>query len=491
MVILSKNVLEKYPMIKNIGEVVCLGTIFFGVAIFLILSGKQLLASGYPKKRVKLFITFSMLTSLPIAFLGSYTTSMLHRSFNGWRAQLFFDSMLHSPSHTLHAGLILFMVFGALFCFLLRWKFFDVFDAVCLYLPLTQAFVGLFWLLFGCWQGKYIAMKLYGLYLNFQNPTPLYAIIADLGIYLFLKRLHAVVHSGRWLREHMRGVVFASYLLIYAVVRILLNVFENEHGLYFNLTQTQFTMATYILFSISIFLMVFCFHHKFKSAPHPGNHINKDFDNLKRLLFAAGLTVSYLAAIFLIYYLTRQLRVWKWPFQPVASLSDAYARIFYYMPVMSIPAWALVWMKKFNEPIRPWFKWGRFSNLFLIGLVASSYYSIELLVLKQPTLRGAEFWPPAIILSIMNAFSEEIMYRLALYRAIVSADYSKWTALIVQCLIYSLIHFMIAGAILGLFSLAYGFLLGLIVQRGKSVTPAIICHFIIDIGCIGMPILRI
>jgi membrane protease YdiL (CAAX protease family) len=113
-----------------------------------------------------------------------------------------------------------------------------------------------------------------------------------------------------------------------------------------------------------------------------------------------------------------------------------------------------------------------------------------LLVFKHHVLRGMEFWPPAIIMSVMNAFCEESMYRLALYRAIISANYSRWVALIIQSVVYSLIHFMVVGAVLGLFSLVYGFLLGLIVQRSKSVSQAMVCHFVVDIGCIGMPMLR-
>jgi hypothetical protein len=60
-------------------------------------------------------------------------------------------------------------------------------------------------------------------------------------------------------------------------------------------------------------------------------------------------------------------------------LTDAYARLFYYMPVMGIAALALAWMKKNNEPIRPWFKRGRLSFLFFIGLLASICYCLELL----------------------------------------------------------------------------------------------------------------
>jgi membrane protease YdiL (CAAX protease family) len=82
------------------------------------------------------------------------------------------------------------------------------------------------------------------------------------------------------------------------------------------------------------------------------------------------------------------------------------------------------------------------------------------------------------------------MYRLALYRMVINANFSKWTALVTQSVMYSLIHFMVIGGVLGLFSLVYGFLLGLIVQRNKSLSQAIVCHLIIDIGCIGMPMLR-
>jgi membrane protease YdiL (CAAX protease family) len=331
---------------------------------------------------------------------------------------------------------------------------------------------------------------MYGLYLRFQNPTPLYAIAADICIYLFLRRLYAVTHKGELMRGRLGGVVFASYLMIHASVRIVLNVFEKEYPIFLDLTLTQLTMAVYILFSISIFSAVFTTYSTFKTNTQSLNSAPGPFDDLKRLLFPAGLTVFYLICTFLIYYLTRILRVWKWPIQPVESFADAYARLFYYMPVIVIAALALVLMKKNNEPIRPWFKRGRFTFLFVIGLLASIYYCLELLILKHHELRGVEFWPPVIMMSIMNAFSEEIMYRLALYKAIISANYSRWVALIAQSVVYSLIHFMVVGAVLGLFALAYGFLLGLIVQRSKSVSQAIVCHFIIDIGCIGMPMLR-
>jgi membrane protease YdiL (CAAX protease family) len=82
------------------------------------------------------------------------------------------------------------------------------------------------------------------------------------------------------------------------------------------------------------------------------------------------------------------------------------------------------------------------------------------------------------------------MYRLALYRLIRQAQYPKWVAGVVQSLVYSLIHYMISGALMGTFSLIYGLVMQLVVNRNRSIIPAIICHFIIDIGCIGLPVLR-
>jgi membrane protease YdiL (CAAX protease family) len=385
-------------------------------------------------------------------------------------------------------------LFGVVALFLLRFlrggKVLDILDTAGLYLPLVQALGSLYWLLCGCFLGKYTSMKMYGLYLRFRNPIPLYAFIVDICIFLFLKRLHAVTHKGEAMRGRFGGVVFASYLMIHASVRIVLNVFEKEDPIFLDLTLTQLAMAIYILFSISIFSVVFYAYPAFKTNTHSVNPAPDAVNDMKRLLFPAGLTVFYLMTTFLIYYLTRVLMVWKWPIQPVESLADAYGRLGDYLPVMGISVFILAWMKKNNEPIRPWFRWGRFTFLLVIGLLASIYYCLELLVFKHHVLRGMEFWPPAIIMSVMNAFCEESMYRLALYRAIISANYSRWVALIIQSVVYSLIHFMVVGAVLGLFSLVYGFLLGLIVQCSKSVSQAMVCHFVVDIGCIGMPMLR-
>ena len=222
------------------------------------------------------------------------------------------------------AGLfgVVVIVIGSAMCLLRGRKVLHILDTAGLYLPLAQALGGLYWLFFGCFQGKYTAIKIYGLYLRFKNPTPLYAIIADICIFFFLKRLYTVTHDGELMRGRFDGVVFASYLTIHASVRIVLNVFEKEDQILLGLTLTQLAMAIYILFSISIFVAVFYVYPVFKTNTLPVNSVPDPTDDLKRLLFPASLTVFYLMTTFVIYYLTRILMVWKWPIQPVESLAD-------------------------------------------------------------------------------------------------------------------------------------------------------------------------
>ncbi|KJS31019.1 MAG: hypothetical protein VR64_13130 [Desulfatitalea sp. BRH_c12] len=514
----------QYPLLRTIGEVIYYGTIIGAIVGFLVLVGKKLLVLGYPKKRVAWFTALCIVMSFPAGYLGSRAASMFYRPIQDWSFPLLWESMLHGTSHTFHASLILPLLFGAVFCYLLRLKFFEVFDTIYLYIPLAHALGRVACLIIGCCWGNYISINLYGLKMSFQNPVPFYAILANICVFFFLRRVYHEIYAEPRARERYAGAVLAAYFILYAPIRITFEVFRRERKIALGLTQAQFAMIFYIFFALVLMACIYIFYRRsaVKRAAcsgEPAAEISmpmralaaettssqtgdrtvllngalrplSDPVRLKALFSLGGLVVTYLLLIFLIFYLTRQVKVWQWPFQPVLSLGEAYGRIFYYLPVMLVPVLSLFWLKAANIPIWPWFRWHPFSLLFLVALAMSVYYTLELLVFKQPLLRGISFWPPVIILSVMNAFAEEIMYRLTVMRLAVHAEYPAWVANLLQSVLYSLIHFMVAGAVLGLFSLLYGFILGLVAQRSKSITPAVICHFIIDIGCIGMPILR-
>ena len=483
---------DQYPILKIIGEIIYYGTIGGVIIVFLILVAKRLLDIGYPKKQVVIFTVLSILMSFPAGYYGSRGAGMFYKTASEWGVRLFFDTMLHGNSHTFHASLVGPLLFGILFCYLLRLKFLEVFDAIYLYVPLAHAFGRISCLIIGCCWGNLVEMNLYGWHLRFQNPVPLYEFTTNLVIFFFLRRIHGHVYADPGLRQRWAGSIFASYFVLYAPMRIVYEVFRRERRIFFELTQAQVMMGIFMVISAVCFAFIYW---RYRRHCEQGDLLPvtdpQAAESLKRLFCLGGLLISYLLANFLIFQLTRQLHLWKWPIQPVDSLADTYSRIFYYLPVMLIPAYALYWLKKAGEPIRPWFQWQRWSYVFMIALAMSVYYSIELLVLKKVALRGVVFWPPVIVMSVMNAFAEEIMYRLALVRFLRRGAYAPWVANVVQSLVYSIIHFMVAGPVLGLFSIVYGFILGLVAQRSKSILPAIICHFIIDLGCIGMPILRI
>lgn len=482
-----------YPFLRTLGEFYYYGTIAGVIIVFLILAAKRLLALEYPPKKVIIFTVLSILMSFPAGYYGSRAATMFYKPFDQWSVAFFFENMFHGAIHTYHASLILPLIFGAVFCYFLRLRFLEVFDSIYLYVPLAHFFGRSTCLVIGCCWGRRVSLNLYGLDLVFQNPVPLYAMIVNLCIFLFLRRLYNNIYADPWGRQRYRGTVLASYFLIYATGRIVFEVFRRERIIYWGFTQAHFAMFIYILFAAAIFLVIWA---RYKSAPSaatdpPGEVGARYAQEINKLLSLAGLVISYVLLIFLMYHLTRTVRVWPWPFSRVHSLADAYMRIGAYAPMMVIPLYSLWWMKRCDMPIAEQLRWGRFTPYFLLALAMSIYYSMELLVFKRPPqIRGAVFWPPAIILSAMNAFSEEIMYRQALYGMLRRAAYSKWFAIPFQAVIYSIVHFMIAGAVLGLFSIIYGLVLGLVADRSRSIMPAIVCHFIIDIGCIGMPMLR-
>jgi membrane protease YdiL (CAAX protease family) len=105
------------------------------------------------------------------------------------------------------------------------------------------------------------------------------------------------------------------------------------------------------------------------------------------------------------------------------------------------------------------------------------------------SLKGSEYWPPVVILSFLNAVSEEVFYRLVFYQLLKKALSGPVVANLIQSLVYSSVHFLIGGVQFAAFAFCYGLLLGLIMERNRSVTPCIICHFCIDIGNIGLPLL--
>lgn len=216
-------------------------------------------------------------------------------------------------------------------------------------------------------------------------------------------------------------------------------------------------------------------------------------ENIRPLILLASYVALTLFLLSLFHYLVMKMRFLPFPFQRVNDITTAYKLIFTYLPFLILPIISIIWLKKAQLPILEKFKiQGNSKKTIIIfttiGLAASIFYSLDLLVFREPRLRGAAFWPPVLILSIINAFTEEIAYRLTTYSLILNANLSRITAILLQAILYSSVHFFFNPS-LGVLAFFYGIIMGVLMDRTQSVTLCIICHFVIDLGAIGRPIL--
>ncbi len=481
-----------HPFFRIYGEFIYYGLIAIAIVLSLTLIKRKLFALGYEKKKLTFFIYFCAVVSFPAGYLGSRAASMFYYPPSRWSIDFLIENILSGSFHTYHASLILPIIIISVCIIFLRFNYFEVFDAIFLTLPLAHAIGRGGCLAVGCCWGRYFSLHIFGFHYRFPNPIPLYAIIINSIIFLFLVRLYEKIYTNPHNRQLFRGAILGSYLLLYGVFRLFLELFRTEKRIFLSLTQAQLTMIVYIMIGLIVFLIIYFSGRRWSNevlSDKTDTDIRAKLE-LKHLLSLMSFVAGCLLLFFVFYYVTRKLDLFQWPFHKAVSVSDAYMQVYYYLPVIILPMISLYWLKKENSPIIKSFKWSRFSIIFFITLFVSVYYSVDLLILREPKLKGLAFWPPIVILSVLNAFSEEIVFRLTAFSMVQRAGYSSLIANTMQSLLYSLSHFLIAGVSLGIMSFFYGLILGQIYDRDKSIMPCIICHFIIDIGCIGLPILR-
>ena len=201
-----------------------------------------------------------------------------------------------------------------------------------------------------------------------------------------------------------------------------------------------------------------------------------------------GLCIYFLIVGSVYLYLSSK-QIVRWPFHTVHTISEAYQTTFEYFPGFIIALLSLVWLRLFNIPIIELFKWKRLSKVFYLGLIGSIIYSVHML---KPIHFGAHvyfLWPPVLILSILNAVTEEIVFRVVLFSLLKKLTDKTIVSNIIQSAAYAAIHIFIAGPVFAAQAFALGIALGIIIEKNKSVIPCVVCHFFVDLGAIGYPIL--
>lgn len=542
--------------------------------------GKKLAEMGYGAIKLRCYVLLCVLISFPVGFASSRAMGMFYHPASQWSLDFFFENMLQGRTHTFHGSLILPIFFYLIYALIFKYKPWHILDTVFLYIPLCHAIGRFSCFIVGCCWGHRISVHLFGLSVAFHNPSPLWALGLNLCIFYFLKQLHSFTYLNPANHRNYKGAITASYLLLYGVDRLLLEIFRTEKVVASGLTQAQITMLIFIstglgilgyikylrkektvsactsmtvsngkigralatfvilnLFALSLYyfykiytlvmmlilqkteisfqdispahiipliglslgICILFYAKNFKKTAAAAGLVPVNcktetavVETIKPLIILAGFVTLTLFLMSLFYYLVMKLRILPFPFQKVNNARTAYSLIFTYLPFLVLPVISIFCLRKAQLPILEKFTIKGPPKTILIfttiGLAASIFYSVDLLVLGEPRLRGAIYWPPVLILSVINAFSEEIAYRLTAYSLILNAGFSRFAAISLQAALYSTVHFFF-NPTLGILSLIYGIIMGVLMDRTQSISLCILCHFIVDLGAIGGPIL--
>ena len=251
------------------------------------------------------------------------------------------------------------------------------------------------------------------------------------------------------------------------------------------LTLAQWGMAGFILDRLAGLLLIYLRDRSLKqqcsnSKPHP------EAAGTRRALAGFSLTLVLAAGMagLLLYH-----GLVPWPFRGADSIPGTWGRIPIYAPVLMFALISLLWLRQAGLPIREWFSWKQVTPLFFTGLAAGIGYSLYLFYTSPFPMKSPGFIPPALVMGLMNAVSEEIVFRLIFMQLLAAAFGSRPRANLIQAAIYALPHLVIGGPLFFLLAAGFGLLLGRITLSAGSILPAVICHFLIDIGAIGLPLL--
>lgn len=461
--------------------------VVLAVAAGLVLVYRSLRRLGHTRARlVKFFIVIAVII-LPAGYVSSRAANIFYQPTELWSLELLWEIISTQSYHTFHASLLLPTIFISALILAMRFRYFEVADTFFLYIPLSNAIGRIACFLVGCCWGGYIDLSALGLSFGFYNPVPLFDIAYNMGIFFILKKIHARIYpdgsAGGSPPE--AGRVTALYLILYGDARFLIEFMRTEEIVAFGLTQAQWAMIAFIAIGAAILIGI---HARARYA----GLTQERKERAAHVMRAAGLALYYLIG-FAIAGLLVMEGIVEWPLRSVNSVSETYGRILVYLPVFILQSLAILVLARLRIPLAPSFSLnpGRLLNpYFIICILGSAAYSIALFSVTTKSIRGIPFWPPVIMMSLMNAFAEEVFFRLAFFTLLHNAVRKLWISNIGQALLYSIVHLAVGGPLFCLYSFVYGLVLGMVREKTQSIIPCMLCHFIIDIGVIGFPILQ-
>jgi len=136
----------------------------------------------------------------------------------------------------------------------MKLNFRECWDSIFLHIPLAHAFGRTGCFLVGCCWGKDICINVSGVEFTFANPVPLYAIIINTILFLFLKKVFNRIYVATAGFKLPGGSVVMLYLVLYGLTRLCLEGVRTEKIVAFSMTQAEIAMFCFIISGSVIFL---------------------------------------------------------------------------------------------------------------------------------------------------------------------------------------------------------------------------------------------
>ncbi len=433
---------------------------------------------AYEKTKIFLLLLTILVVLFPSASIGSRLFNMLYYPASFWNYRFFWDQFQLEPCVTFHTSFLFCAAMAMVVMGLMRLKIGRTLDVFALYLPLSQSLAGFAASLSDYFQGQRLPCLPSGFIHEKNIMMGLVEAAACLVLFFILRWFYRQIVQKN--SQSFDGMLFSVYCVFYGNLGLC---FENQYtNLIFHDRVTPYRLVMLILIGIGLILFF---------ALTAGNSIARhvqDESKRKSNLALLGFVTVYLpfTALFTTLLVTK---VVAWPFRKLHTWPDVISAVLTYTLYILFALSTFIWMKKADLPIRNLFHRPRFTPAFIAGLIVSSGVTIYLLMRIHFRFDAEGIWSSVILFSALNAFSEEVVFRGALYRLLKNLTPYPWLANFLQALCYATQHFYPAGLLLALAALLYGLLLGYVMEKNENLTSVIICHFVIDLGMLGLAIL--
>jgi phosphatidylglycerol:prolipoprotein diacylglycerol transferase len=243
------------PLYNTILDAVYYSIIFLSLVVGFYLFYRRLISLGYNEKRIKIFSLLMLVLSYPLGVISARAVNIFYFPRHLWSLNFFVDQLIFGKSITYHACFVLPIAASALFIYFLRFKFFEIWDTAFLYIPLAHAIGRVACLLVGCCWGNPVSCTFFGRTYEFDNPIPLYAIIYETMIFLFLRACFNKIYSSDTNRTYS-GLIISLYLIIYGNIRLIVEIYRKTPVLSLGLTQAQIAMIFFIAVGSLMFITI-------------------------------------------------------------------------------------------------------------------------------------------------------------------------------------------------------------------------------------------